>query len=529
MTAGNIFTIMMNDGKQDIMLNATEKLLKRIREIRKQQASTLTARECIRFSTPPAEDDRTYTRDYAEWKRDPKRYIESRSRAVHSTLVEILKTHNMFVGRTYKPFVAMSFSHLKVIEKQGQPRFGGDTSFVVPRIGTWVHNMGLHVRLTGLRCLDERDKVKYCSMLGHRLIEQAEFLVNGVPICTYGTEHINKHFQFHVPPHKQRAWLNNIGQEIPHLAYVTPDPRVNEYREYRWFGDGPQTLKREHTEVDLYIPLIFWFNLDVAQAFPNCTVPHGGVKVRFKFAPLEKLVAAVDYGGGGRFIPPVIQTCDLYVEHINTLPEIEEIMMRDYVYSLIRIPRSMTQTLQLRDGSVLLKDLKYPTEHIAVAFRPVENLEDIDLWHRNTWLDRVDVMLPMAVTDRTVAPPEPVIGINFASYYTEMPTIENVGMTVSGGIEIHPQDTVKKYSSFHTFSAPGMVAPEDQGWLLFTHQFNQGYHPSGHIDLSRNREIYLNYSGAQISDLRKVQLYVEAQCINFLTIKDRSVNLKYYK
>lgn len=529
MTSGNIFTLMMNDGKQDIMLNATEKLYTRLKEIRKHQINSIIARERTRFGAEPAMNDMTYSSDRSEWQRDPKKYIESRARPAHATMVDILKTHNMFVGRTYKPFVAMSFSSLKVIEKQGQPRFGGDVSFIVPRLGTWIHKMGLHVRLTGLRCMDSRDKAKYCSMLGHRLIEQAEFVVNGVPISSYGTEYINKYFQFHVMPHKQRAWLNNIGQEVPRLAYVTPDPRENEYREYRWFGDGPQTLKREHTEVDLYIPMLFWFNLDVAQSFPNCTVSQGDVKVRFKFAPLDKLVAAIDYGGGGRFTPPTIQVCDLYVEHINTLPEVEEIMMRDYVYSLIRVPRSMMQTVQLSEGSILLKDLKYPTEHIAIAFRPHENQEDIDNWHRNTWLNQVDVMIPTVIMDRSVAPAEPVVAINFASYYTEMPTVEHVGMTISGGVEIHPVDTVKKYSSFHTFTAPGMVAPEDPGWLLFTHQINQGYDPSGHIDLSRNREIYLNYSGTRISDLQKVQLIVEAQCINFLTIKDRSVNLKYFK
>lgn len=523
MTSGNIFTIMMNDGKQDIMLNATERLLQRLRDIDRQRVQANLEADKVRFARPGPQD----IRERAAWLRDPQKFAETRARNVHSTMLELAKTHNVFVGRTYKPFAAMSYSYLKVIEKEGQPRFGGDSSFIIPRVGTWIHDMVLHVRLTGFRCLSELDKAKYCAFLGHRLIEQVSFMVNGVAISEYGTEYMNKYYQFHLPTAKRTGWLRNMGQEIPNLAYITPDPKFNEYREYRWFGDGPQTLKREHAEVDLYIPLLFWFNTDVAMSFANAMVPKGNVKVRFKFAPLAKLIAVEDYGGGAAYAPPTIQTCDLYVEHINTLPEIEDIMMRDYMHTLIRIPKSMTQTLQLSDGAVLLKDLKFPIEHIAVAFRPVENLQDVDLWHRNMRLTRRDIIQSAAVMKRTVTPARPALAINWASYYTEEPVVDHVGMKIND-IEIQPVETVKKYSSFHPYAAVGMTVPEDQGWLLFTHQFRNEYDPSGHIDLSRNREIYLHYTSS-ISDLRKVQLYVEAQAINFLTIKEGSVNLKYYK
>lgn len=521
MATGNFFTIMMNDGKQDLMLNATQQLLTRLEKINKERIQKQMAADQAQFGS--AGD----TRERAEWQQNPRRYAEKRARGVHSTIVELAKTHNIFVGRTYKPFAAMSFSYLKVNEKEGQPRFGGDVSFVVPRIGTWIHDMVLHVRLTGLRCTNASDKAKYCSLLGHRLLERVRFMVNGVPLAEYGSEYVNKYFQFHLPVSKRTGWLRNMGQEVPHLAHITQDPRQNEYREYRWFGDGPQTLKREHSEVDMYIPLLFWFNQDVTQSFPSCMVPKGNVKVDFRFAELDRLVAVEDYGGGAAFQPPTVQTCDLYVNHINTLPEIEDIMLRDYIFSLIRVPKSMSQTIQLSEGAVLLKDLKFPTEHIAVAFRPVENLADVDNWHRNVRLQPVDVLQPAAVMNTSVNPAEPTIAVNWARYYTESPVLDTVGMKIND-IEVQPVDTVKKYSSFHPYAAPGMVVPEDQGWLLFTNQFRTGYDPSGHIDLSRNREIYLHYSGA-ISDLQKVQMYVEAQCINFLTVKDGSVNLKYYK
>lgn len=522
MAAGNIFVLLMNDGKQDALLNATDQLRIRIDKLWNTRIQTGLVEARTRFSAPTG--DAKWKSDRELWLEDPIEYVSSLSQSVHSTMIELEKTHAVYIGKCYKPFVAMAYSYLKVSEKEGQSAFGKDVSFIIPHIGTWISDMVIHLKITGLRALDKNDKVRYCSRIGHRVIEQVKFLVNGVTIAEYGTEHMNKHLQMHIGADKRTAWLRNIGQEIPNIGYITPDPKNNEYREYRMFADGPQTFKYSQDEVDMYIPLLFWFNLDVAQSFPNCMVPKGNVKVQLQFANLEKLIVTADYGGGGKFIAPTISTCDLYVNHINTLPEIENFMMQDYVYSLIRIPKYFTQTIQNSEGSILLKDLKFPVEHFAVAFRPIENQYDADNWHKNTVLTPVDILQTGATVD---ALNQPNVVVNYATYYTEESTVDKVGVSVSG-VELHPIDTVKKYSSFHPYAANGLVAGDDQGWLLFINQLYQQYNPSGHIDLSRNREIYISYTSSKINAQKPAQLIVDAQCINFLTIKNSSVNLKYY-
>ena len=527
MATGSIFTLMINDGKQDVLLNATGKLQKRLETIYSDRVQKCMAEMHLHFNNPANFSQPRFLEEKAKWAANPLEYCVKNSKAIHQTVNEISKTHKMYIGACYKPFVSMAYSYLKINEKEGSQAFMNEITFTIPQNGTWIGDMVLHVKLSGLRAKDQRDKVKYCAMLGHRLMDRVEFLINNTAVADYTSETYNKFFQFHVKENKKNGWLRNIGHEIPNLAYMTPDPRNNEFREYKWFGDGPQTFKYRHDEVDMYIPLLFWFNLDIAQAFPNIKIPKGNVKIRIRFADLNKLVAVADYGGGGGFTAPQISTSDLYVNYISTLPEVERVLLRDYDFSLVRVNKTFEKILNHSDEEVLLKEIKYLVEHMVVGFRPMANYDDVDNWHRNSVLTPVDLMVPAAIMDFTQNPAAPIVAVNAATYLHEEPVIDNCGLRIKN-VDIFQTDTVKKFSSFYPFAAIGLNTPEDQGWLLFNMQLRPDlYNPSGHIDLSTNREIYLNYSSAFINDSNRTKLIVIAQSINFLIVNKNSAYLRY--
>lgn len=524
MASGNIFTLMINDGKQDALLNATKYLQNRVDEVYQTQIKKCMNDFQTYFNNPSNKFRPEFGTERKKWMSDPVAYCANKSRVVRTTIMEISKTHKLFVGAHYKPFVAMAFSYFKINNKEGSQKFSNEIKFTIPQIGTWVHDMVLHVRLTELRAENAVDKVKYCSMLGHRLLEKVSFQINGVPVSEYTSELYNKFYQFHVTENKKRGWSRNIGQEIPNLAYVTPDPRVNEYREYRWFGNGPQTFKFRHDDVDMYIPLLFWFNLDAAQAFPIKKIPSGTVKVSVKFADVAKLVACADYGGGGKYVEPSIAVADLHVNHVNTLPEIENVLLKTYDFTMIRLHKTFEKILTANNDSVHLHELKFLVEHMVAGFRPLENYNDVDVWHRNTALTPVDVYVPVSVMDVNNTP---ILAINAATYYNEDAVIDQCGVRIKD-IEVFQTDTVKKYSSLCPYAAIGLNTPEDQGWLLFSKQFRHDiYDPSGHIDMSRNRDVYLEYTSGYISDTKRVKLTIMAQVVNFLIIIDNSAHLKF--
>lgn len=523
MANGNVFNLILNDGKQDVFLNATQLLQNRIKDIRAKELKRIVADDYIYFTNTNNSKDQLYKNDIMIWKKNPVAYATSKI-SDKNILYEMSKTHKSFIGFTYKPFVSTAFSYIKIVEKAGSSQFSNEISFTIPQIGTWIHDMCLHVKLTGLKAMDSRDKVRYCDLLGHRLIERVKFEINNVVIDEYTTELYNKYFQFHVPTHKKKGWLRNIGQEEIYGAYITPNPATTEYREFRQFSDGAQTYKYEQPEIDMYIPILFWFNLHVSQSFPNIKIPKGQVKIKITFASLDKLVDCADYGGGGKYIHPVIATSDLYVNHISTVPEVEKLILDSSQSTLIRVNKILEKTLTHAEDEILLKELKFATEHIALGFRPMENEEHVDTWHRNSALTVVDVLSPVNFINSNGTP---VLATNYARYYTENQVVDYLGLSIDD-IELFQYDTVKKYSGFYPFVTESFNTPDDPGWMLMNNQINPAdLNPSGHINMSQNRKIYIKYKSSYINGTNRTKLIVIAQAINFLIIKNNSAYVKY--
>ena len=53
------------------------------------------------------------------------------------------------------------------------------------------------------------------------------------------------------------------------------------------------------------------------------------------------------------------------------------------------------------------------------------------------------------------------------------------------------------------------------------------YQPSGHINVSRAREFYLQYDSSYVTSSDAAELIVNAVAINFLLISDGSATLRY--
>jgi len=109
MSAGATFKLIANDGKADRMIMASELLNKRIKEVM-----------CYRHS-----------HGYA----DPT-----------PTLVDVERTHILFVNAHFKPFAAIGYEYNK-LPNQGSPRYDVDVSFPIPQFGDFFADMCLHLIL----------------------------------------------------------------------------------------------------------------------------------------------------------------------------------------------------------------------------------------------------------------------------------------------------------------------------------------------------------------------------------------------
>jgi hypothetical protein len=491
MTTGNVFTLIMNDGIQDGILSHTQRLRERIADLLPQ----LGGKDAVLS--------------------DPKK--------ANSVLLELNKSHRIFVNFTYKPFLTTAFEYFKCTDKRGAPKLGSTYNFILPNMGYWLYDAVLHVRLSGLHAKNQKDRVKYVEMLGHRLIEKISFSSSQTVFAEYGTEVMNKYFEFNVPYNKIDGWLRNIGQELPKVGYLVADPRGPEVREYRYFADGPQTLKRQHEDVDLWIPLIFWFNTDISQAFPIAKLNTGVLEISVKFRDARDICSSVDYGGGGEINYPKIDVCDLYTNQITTIPDVANILLADYNFGIIRNQRSHEMLLNQESAAIKLNELKYPVESIFIAFRPEENFQDADNWHRNVKLKEHRIKTPVVVDK----PELNMIAINYAIYHSEEPVIDECSLELNG-IELFPRNPPTLYSSYLSYIIPGLNTPQDQGWLLFNFAYRpDSLAPSGHLNMSINRDLYLKYRSKYINYNNHAKLIYIAQTLQFIIIEDNTVMLKY--
>jgi hypothetical protein len=367
MSTGGVFTLITNSGIQDRLLLASDALKKRIEKVeilRKNKAVINTKAIDIDLADSWAPD-----------------------------VYMINKSHNLFVNCSFKPFVACGFEYNK-IQPNGRVLFGNDIKFTLPVFGDFVNDIVLHVKLKGLKAVDNRDRVRYVSLLAHKIFSKVSFKINGNPLDEYTSDDYNAYYQYRVLPHKKVGWLRNMGQEIPDTAYLTSDPTIDFHREYKFFGSGNQTFKQFHDDVELWIPLLFWFK-DAHNALPNVAIPHGQPDITVTMAEIGDLVGFGDYGGGGTYVNPTVSVCEMYMNNIFLNPEVHNIFIKKFGFSLIRVHGHHNKLLNHPKSEVLLNGLNWPTETLYVAFRPRANLALSQYWHNSAVLTKFTIKTPV--------------------------------------------------------------------------------------------------------------------------------------
>lgn len=98
------------------------------------------------------------------------------------------------------------------------------------------------------------------------------------------------------------------------------------------------------------------------------------------------------------------------------------------------------------------------------------------------------------------------------------------------GISIYDEFQHQFYNAYipYHYGGPNVRVPKDCGAMMIPFCLYPGtYQPSGHINVSRAREFYLQYTSSYVSSSQEAVLYVLAKVINFLLISDGSAVLRY--
>jgi hypothetical protein len=228
MSTGGVFKLIANDGKADRMLTATILLNQRIKDV-----------ICARRSAGKAD--------------------------ITPTLIDLERTHILYVNAHFKPFAAMAYEYNK-IRPTGTPSFGSSTQFSIPQFGDFFHDMVIRVRIGQVvaqpgilpvpgagspiplnvaangqfyNIVDHagtilvpgaaappvnpqtpyRNFVRYCEFPGNRLFKKISFEVNGNPLDQYDEVVTLMFEKFCVAPNKRVGHDRLLGQEVPMDGY----------------------------------------------------------------------------------------------------------------------------------------------------------------------------------------------------------------------------------------------------------------------------------------------------------------------
>ena len=379
------------------------------------------------------------------------------------------------------------------------------------------------------------------------------------------------------------AWdVTLAGTGIDHTYVAGPAPTSQGnfgyqavVRECIQAVDGPQTPKYQQPQMEIWNKLRFWFNDDARLSIASVSIPFGqrfitvdiahqnliafefpGLYIRqvndstdpalvapIPASDLSGVIRTVSYRpfvSAGTVSDISLSRVELYVNNIFVNPEVHDIFIKRIGFSLIRVFRQhRVRSNSDSHDERLLSQLKWPIEYMFVGLRPTwnsssKNPQQWRDWHRMSKVNDIvcndyDLSevgdgsggLPLSISRVGQVVPD--------SWTKELKTVDSLTLTAHG-INIHdnfPDVFFNAYNPFH-YGGPAIVTPTDEGALMINFAlYPKSYQASGHLNVSRAREFFLNWNTRYVGATTPADLLAVAVAINFLLITDGSAVLRY--
>ncbi len=388
------------------------------------------------------------------------------------TLVDIEKTHILFVNAHFKPFAAIGYEYNKVRSPStGSLTGSGQLQFSIQQFGDFFADMGVYVRLTvpvgfvtytdALALTTARENtpaIRWCSYPGERLFKKVSFDVNGNPLDSYTREVYNFFREFCVQPNKEVAWDRLMGQE-ERLSGFLRQPGINQtgatdaatglsntgtlpaaQRVGVSVASGNQTPKQTLADLELLIPLLFWFNLDPRMAVPSVSIPYGQRFITIDLASQAEMLGLVPRGTGTWTTPGAtlgsitIADARLYTNNLFVNPEVHDIFIRRIGFTLIRVHRMHTINVT-KDDEQQLNQFKWPIETMYVGMKEAvaeTSTRYLDRWH--AFSQKVNTAFP--VDGLLGSSPTDIIGAGPANLSAACPTTGIVTLSAAATVTV---------------------------------------------------------------------------------------------
>lgn len=145
--------------------------------------------------------------------------------------------------------------------------------------------------------------MRWCAFPGERLLKRVQQEVNGNHLDEYTYHATNLHREYRVAPNKLLGWKRCVGQEEAQDGFVSqpnwansglaPSAVTSRVQSGVCTGNQTPTGQKDTTDagnLDLFVPLLFWYNKDVRLAVPSVAIPYGQRFINIELASFAELV-----------------------------------------------------------------------------------------------------------------------------------------------------------------------------------------------------------------------------------------------
>ena len=229
---------------------------------------------------------------------------------VYPSILDIERTHIIFVTAHFKPFAAIAFEYHRV-DPESSRQLGSTIKYSIPQYGDFFADAAHYMKFSQLTYTSgvaaasvdstgapvqggfniygkgnpNQDVFRYCDFPGERLHKNVKFTVNGNPLDQYTNDAYVMHRQFTVAPNKYDGYCRLVGQELPQEAFLDQEVSFQpKARVALTLLDGYQTPKSVHAALEVTVPLLFWFCRDFRLSVPSVAIPYGQRWIEIKLA-----------------------------------------------------------------------------------------------------------------------------------------------------------------------------------------------------------------------------------------------------
>lgn len=456
------------------------------------------------------------------------------------SLTDINSTHILYVRSVYKPNVSVAFEYIKSNTVGGLSMKASTTAkFDLSNSpGDFIHDQVLHIKFKSVGTPDpvnltdgsynaSATRYRYCNFPGIKLLKKTSLKYNEEVIDYYTNRELLFHDKLRIPAEIRLSWNTLVGQQNPKVGtYYHTDQRITQNLS---FSNGAQNPAPYQEELDLWIPLIFWYNLQIEASIMATSIVSINQCIEFEFEALNKIFQALN--PAGEVIPftgnLAVEKMELYTKNIFLDPEISDLFKNRASTSLIRVhKRGVEELHQSRHSFAINKDFKFPLEYMYLGVQPVGNTDNFDTW--NLFYNRipVEVPIPATIINPTTWPILELVS-RTATFYNKQYGLSNLELTADT-IPIYKDIQIGMYNRYQPYLLDGVYLSEADVYILPFSLFTTKFHPTGYLQLSKVKELFLNYESDVISSNNRWRLYIAGMALNFLIIDNKgNTNLKF--